>query len=536
MGKGATATKSLAMVNPAPPARDSRTLIKDEAANEYVFAVVGHIGSGTSTVAQQLESKLAESGYDCTILKAQEVITDWADTHGSLIPAREDGARGRVKALQDAGDAMRQSGDHAAVALALVRRIRAKRAEKRGLTPSDGEAVAPDGEKRAYILDSIRHPAEVLLLRHVYAHAFALIGVVCAEDVRLQRIIEKLDVGNETAAQVMARDAKDRVKWGQRVSDAFHLADAFLDNTKSRYEDDKSKKTNKAWRLPDEVARFVQIVTQSEIVRPTIAEMAMFQAYGSQLRSACLSRQVGASIVDARGNVIATGTNEAPKAGGGVYGLRDNEQIHLGEVVDERCAFSTSLGYCSNTREQIKFVNDVVAKLVDANVVDGAKAAEVAECLRDSRVGDLLEFSRAIHAEMDALISASRTGASTVGATAFVTTFPCHYCARHLVAAGIDAVYYIEPYPKSKAFELHRDSISPVEKDDWTPPSRGGDKVLFAPFTGVAPRLYVRSFLKDRELKNRETGDLHLGKPDYMDAWHLDRVGYTELEAKLSKD
>ena len=54
----------------------------------------------------------------------------------------------------------------------------------------------------------------------------------------------------------------------------------------------------------------------------------------------------------------------------------------------------------------------------------------------------------------------------------FVTTFPCHYCARHIVSAGIDEVQYIEPYPKSQAIGLHRDSIEPEKVDYWIPPSK----------------------------------------------------------------
>jgi Flp pilus assembly CpaE family ATPase len=41
--------------------RDSKKTVLDHAANELVFAVVGHVGSGTSEVAQKLASLLSES-------------------------------------------------------------------------------------------------------------------------------------------------------------------------------------------------------------------------------------------------------------------------------------------------------------------------------------------------------------------------------------------------------------------------------------------------------------------------------------------
>ena len=42
------------------PERESRAIIGASASNELIFSVVGHAGSGTSTVALQLESLLKE--------------------------------------------------------------------------------------------------------------------------------------------------------------------------------------------------------------------------------------------------------------------------------------------------------------------------------------------------------------------------------------------------------------------------------------------------------------------------------------------
>jgi len=158
---------------------------------------------------------------------------------------------------------------------------------------------------------------------------------------------------------------------------------------------------------------------------------------------------------------------------------------------------------------------------------------------------------------MDAILSAARTGHSTVGGRLFVTTFPCHYCARHIVSSGIDEVQYIEPYPKSQALGLHADSIE-VTASKWVVPSRTtlaiqvaneqplnssrassrklpAAKVLFRPFTGVAPRLYKRAFGKDRDLKNNDTGSMSMASPDWGSPWHLRRVSYAQLEAELAE-
>src|SRR5690348_6308523 len=127
--------------------------------------------------------------------------------------------------------------------------------------------------------------------------------------------------------------------------------------------------------------------------------------------------------------------------------------------------------YCRNTRAQNEIINELLEQVPELKSLVGERKRELAIELRKTRIGGLLEFSRAVHAEMDALLSAARKGVSLVGTRLFVTTFPCHYCARHIVASGVDEVQFIEPYPKSLALNLHKDAIA-VEKSSWNEPSK----------------------------------------------------------------
>ena len=87
---------------------------------------------------------------------------------------------------------------------------------------------------------------------------------------------------------------------------------------------------------------------------------------------------------------------------------------------------------------------------------------------------------------------------------------------------------------RAATLELRDDSIQTSAKD-WKPPSEGGRKVLFRPFSGVAPRLFERAFLKDRELKDKNTGRMDIGSPRWGTPWHLRRASYVELEAALAR-
>jgi deoxycytidylate deaminase len=515
----------------------SKELVLKESSNEFFFAVVGHAGSGTSVVAEQLRDLLQEQSIgtdhiDVNILKARTVIEAWASAKQLVLPSPSGPKTLKdVELLQDYGDQMRgelRKGqpDCTAVAQELIIKIREMRAQKVGASLEPGVAIEPDRKPRAYILDSLRHPDEVRLLRHLYQDAFILVGVVCDEKRRVKRLLNKFQgTSEEDVEKFMERDAGAKEKHGQQVRDAFHLADYFIDNTVDRG-------SPKDWGVPEKLSRLVKIIFHSELVRPNGEETAMYHASSAQMQSACLSRQVGAALVDVNSNVIATGTNEAPRAGGGVYG----ESLE-GAAIDYRCAMFPDKAdrFCRNTREQNEIIEDLIRRIPELNSLDDSKKKALAIRLRSTRIGGLLEFSRAVHAEMDALLSAARKGISLVGSRLFVTTFPCHYCARHIVTAGVDEVQYIEPYPKSLAFNLHEDAIA-IEYPGWKPPSQGGQKVLFRPFSGVAPRLYERSFLKNRELKDRDTGIMDIQEPNWGTPWNLSRVSYPEMEATLSKE
>ena len=135
----------------------------------------------------------------------------------------------------------------------------------------------------------------------------------------------------------------------------------------------------------------------------------------------------------------------------------------------------------------------------------------------------------------------------TSGATLYCTTFPCHNCAKHIVAAGIERVVYVEPYPKSKALEVHDDSIVMGKRED---PESKGKLVLFEPFVGISPRrffdLFSMNLTSSYNLirKNRDTGEIRdwdirrsrlriqMHPSSYLDSELEAAKGYDEIRAR----
>lgn len=147
----------------------------------------------------------------------------------------------------------------------------------------------------------------------------------------------------------------------------------------------------------------------------------------------------------------------------------------------------------SNERRRNEILEDVLGRLrPEAEDKEGwLKAGK--ERLLASPLMDITEYGRAVHAEMEALMSCARAACSPRRGRLFSTTFPCHNCAKHIVAAGITTVVYVEPYPKSQALDLFPDSI---RLDDQADDEKLGPKgkVVFQPFKGIGPRRFFDLF------------------------------------------
>ena len=100
----------------------------------------------------------------------------------------------------------------------------------------------------------------------------------------------------------------------------------------------------------------------------------------------------------------------------------------------------------------------------------------------------MIEYGRSVHAEMAALMDAAKRGVPVAGCTLYTTTFPCHNCAKHIVASGIQRVVYVEPYPKSFTWRLYSDSV-------WIDGAgEAGKAIKFEPFVGISFRQYFSLF------------------------------------------
>jgi deoxycytidylate deaminase len=353
--------------------------------------------------------------------------------------------------------------------------------------------------RQAFILRQFKRPKEIGLFRQVYGKLFFQISAYSSpaeRELLLRKKIKESNFGSLDeseakcqAIELMAQDyLEDGTLYGQQIRETFPLGDVFVDGVNRK-------------NCETMIKRFVNQIFGDNSLTPNHHEYGMYLAKSASLRSGDLSRQVGAAIFRSTGEVATLGCNEVPKYGGGTYwsdSPDDYRDFALGEDPNERIKREILHDMVSRLFDQkdlaeplnsLGTVNEVMERLLKDD--DG---------LRKSKVMDIIEFGRIIHAEMSAITDAARLGIGIEGCTLYCTTFPCHICAKHIVAAGMNTVVFLEPYPKSYARELHSDSIE-IEG------SEESSKVNFIPFMGISPLRY-RDFFEKGRRKDKATGKI----------------------------
>lgn len=424
--------------------------------SEIVIGIVSAVGTESSRVINPLKDRLSQFGYVIEEIKISSLLTPSNDGEGTI-------EYRRIKSLMHAGDQYRKStSNNAILSYGAAKRIK----EKRDLSNA----------KRAYIVNSLKHPEEVALLRKIYGQGFYLIGIHADPKRRLHYLTNDKGLTQLEAIEITKTDEDENITHGQRTRDTYHLSDFFINLGKN---DDQVKNT---------IQRFLELILSHPYKNPTFDEFAMFMAFSSSVRSGDLSRQVGAVIAKNQ-QIIATGANDSPKAGGGLYWAEVDDSS--GVVSDRDQGKDYTRGEDSNKSEQSEIIKEIAAGIAGIGGDSELPLDKIKEVLEGSRIRDLTEFGRVVHAEMEAMLSCSRAGISCAESTLYCTTFPCHNCAKHIIAAGLNRVVYVEPYPKSKALEFHSDSIKLNASLD-TP--NNAEQVIFEPFTGVGARRFLDFF------------------------------------------
>ena len=446
--------------------------LKKPKGSELVLGLITTVGTETDQVVKSIGDQLENFEYSVEVINvSKDIISQFEGDTSKFSNEYE-----RISHYMDLGNEIRNQSEDASI---LMKGVASHIYKKRDI---DEKGNAIPKERMAYIIKSIKHPDEVEFLRDTYGYGFHLIGVTSSNERRKEYLVNRKHLKSDQADELLRRDENEEIKQGQHTQDAFQLSDYFVNVTAD------SDQTHNA------IERLMDLLFGNPYISPNFDEYAMFMAYASSLRSADLSRQVGA-VVSKNNEILSMGANDCPRYGGGLYWPVEEEHGKYCDVPDGR---DYMIGYDSNKFQQ----NILIENLL--NTFDIPITDETKEKVKQAGIGDLTEYGRVVHGEMEALLTCSRNNISCRDATLYVTTFPCHNCAKHIIAAGITRVVYIEPYPKSKAITFYKREISD---------HRENEKVVFEPFTGVGPRRFndlfaissIRWYAKKRKDKDGKT-------------------------------
>ncbi|HEX3683808.1 MAG TPA: anti-phage dCTP deaminase [Bryobacteraceae bacterium] len=438
-------------------------LALDDPNAELVLGLVYAVGTDYKPVLEYLTDQIQLGGYAANPLR----ITDWfgeaAEQLGLALNLPESPEYERISLRIDAGNQMRSRIRQADMfALYAASKIFSGRE-----SDDRGDPIAH--KRMVHILASLKRPEEIETLRKIYGPGFFVISIFADESQRAEFLTNRKGLTEEQAAKLIERDQKEKeLEYGQRTRDTFQMADVFVALANHQYEKG--------------LTRFLRLIFGDPFATPTRDEHAMFLAYAASLRSGDLSRQVGAALACADGDVISLGCNDVPAPGGGLYCSDDGDADKRDHKRRED----------SNEVRKRQIIDNILLALKDRffpGMSDEELLTNGRPLLMDTPLADVTEFGRAVHAEMDALMAAGRIGVSFRDATLYTTTFPCHTCTRHIIAAGVKRVVYIEPYPKSLATELHDDAITITNNR-----SKDDPRIPFQPFLGIGPRRFFDLF------------------------------------------
>lgn len=432
-----------------------------------VIGLVAQVGTNLDDLCGALQNRLQDKKYEVEILSLSRFLASGGT---------------RTQDKQAKGTRLRKglSCQHA-LALCAIAEIASK------FNGND------DRSRKAFIIRSLKRPEEIEALRMVYGEAFLAIGVHTPKS---KRLFYLRDVkGDKNGEDTIGADENAADYFGQRIRDTFEFCDFFIKGIDPEYVG---------------LTRALKLCFGSVFTTPSRDEYAMAMAYAASLRSADLSRQVGAAIMNDSREIVAVGANEVPRFGGGQ--AWEDDRPDLRDFAE--------LKYDPNVVERDELINNFLTGLDGVESEQGTLPMkddpEVRKILKRSGLLNITEFGRTVHAEMACLMSSLRNHIDVRGSTLYSTTYPCHNCVRHIIASGVTTVKYVEPYPKSRAEKLFRTSCS-FWDDDYNEqtgePMEGRQGLRLEPFIGIGPRKYHDLFaMKTLSGKRIERKDETSGK------------------------
>jgi len=195
---------------------------------ELFVAIVAPVGADTGTVCKFLEETMGRFGYKVETIRVIEQVKKFR----GYLKREPSNEYKKIKGRMDAGDRFRETVKRndalALLALSKVKEFREK-------AKSSEKPIV----KQAYLFRSLKRPEEITALRRIYMSNLIVISVHSGREQRIVNLAERI-AGSDYSAQstkyrslaeelVLRDELDERNSYGQKLRQAFGMADVFLD-------------------------------------------------------------------------------------------------------------------------------------------------------------------------------------------------------------------------------------------------------------------------------------------------------------------
>lgn len=303
----------------------------------------------------------------------------------------------------------------------------------------------------AYIvIDAFRNPFEAMYFKERYA-AFYIFSINAEQrhvEDRLARGLKmSIDQIKQQDDKENPSDTVDSAKnfVSQNIKACIQKSDIHIANNgmygNSNYHE-----------LYGQIIKYISLIQHPGLITPSLDEKMMQVAHTAKLNSACLSRQVGASITNRYGSLKAIGWNSVAD-GQTPCLLRSKDELLKGTI-------SNSFSLYEKGQKFIEAINEFYPKIGNDDLVGRNQSfcfseihnkqimKEKNQNTKDCKCDKNQVHTRSLHAEENAFLQISKYGGEGIkDGTLYSTASPCELCSKKAYQLGIKRIVYIDPYP-----------------------------------------------------------------------------------------
>jgi dCMP deaminase len=328
-------------------------------------------------------------------------------------------------------------------------------------------------KKKHFVIDAFRNPYEIEYFKRRYEE-FYVVAVLRDDKERRHALEKNLGFSENEIEEVYVKEKNELEEEGARDEDirdwvvsqdidaCFAKADVFVNN----------KLSQEPEHYPNLDYALIKLITLAKYpgsIPPTRDERSMQIAVTAREMSGCISRQVGAVVVNSDGYVVGIGWNDPPQ-GQVPCSLRtgkelvDNaEKSNSSNVADNGSEKQRISEVFSEYERSPKFVEYIINNNKN---VDGPYCfrTEVAKLEGEAKKDKMREFQRALHAEENALFQATGfTHRKLADAQLYTTSCTCNLCAKKAYQLGVNKIIYIEDYSSIAVSQTLNTGSRPIE-------------------------------------------------------------------------